>query len=326
MHFILNSTPSVSAKQVVLFYRDFRGFSGGHLKVWDYFGHTASSPLCDARVAFSAESRWDASNPWLTSREAVVPWDPAGADILFLAGTDWRALPGEFRSNSRVPIINLIQHPRHAEQGTELRDFLKRRAIRICVSEEVAQAIKATGDVNGPVFTIPNAVTPPSSPVVASFAERATDLLICGLKAPELAHKAYQQFAGNTEKVRRLIGWIPREEYLAQLANAKVALFLPRPSEGFYLPALEGMACGAIVVCPDCVGNRSFCLDGVNCFRPSYDADSIISAARTALQQKETEREGMLARAQETFRSHSMENERASFLGILDRIDELWSN
>ena len=86
----------------------------------------------------------------------------------------------------------------------------------------------------------------------------------------------------------------------------------------------EGMAAGTIVVCPDCLGNRGFCRDGVNCFRPEYDADEIILAARIALQQSESGREKMRQDSAATVRKHSLETERESFLQILARIDELW--
>ncbi|HEY2124846.1 MAG TPA: glycosyltransferase [Chthoniobacterales bacterium] len=320
----MNSTSPATVKQRrVLFHRDFRAFSGGHLKVWDYFQHVAALPNWTARIAFSAESKWDASNPWIQSREAVGPWDPATADLLFLAGTDWRVLSPAQRQNPPTPIINLIQHPRHAEKGSELRSFLKHRAIRICVSEEVAQAIKATGEINGPVFVIPNGVDSSSLPAIKDPAKRTTDLLICGLKAPELARMAYSHFAGKNRNVRWLIEWMPRQDYLARLANAKITLFLPRPSEGFYLPALEGMGCGTLVICPDCVGNRSFCFDGLNSLRPAYESDAIVAATDKALGQTESERDALLAEAQATFRAHSLEQERAGFYKILDQLDEL---
>ena len=324
MHFTLNSTSPPPVKQRrALFYRDFRAFSGGHLKVWDYFQHVAALPNWTARIAFSAESKWDATNPWIRARETVDPWYPATADLLFLAGTDWRVLSPAQQQNPPAPIINLIQHPRHAEKGSEVRSFLKHRAIRICVSEEVASAIKATGEVNGPVFVIPNGVDGSSLPAVKETAERSTDLLICGLKAPDLARLAYSHFAGKNRNVRWLIEWIPREDYLERLVDARITLFLPRPSEGFYLPALEGMGCGTVVICPDCVGNRSFCFDGTNCLRPAHESKAILAAVDQALQQTESERTAMVAQAQSTFRAHSLAQERAGFYKILDQIDEL---
>jgi len=103
-----------------------------------------------------------------------------------------------------------------------------------------------------------------------------------------------------------------------------VSVLVPNPKEGFYLPALEGMALGTVVVCPDCIGNRSFCLPGKNCFRPAHDEDDIVVAAEAALRE-EPQLDGMRARALETVRDHDMPGERRAFLEILDRVDDLWT-
>jgi hypothetical protein len=306
------------ARRVVLFHRDFQRFTGGHLKVWDYFNHVAASPDAEPRIAFSSRSLWDSTNPWLKRKDAVVEWNPDTADILFLGGNDWRALPASQRRSFSKPIINLIQHPRHAEPGSELRSFLSHRAIRICVSEEVASAIKGTNEVNGPVFTIPNGVDSSCFPTrPRDISERATDLLICGLKAPDLSRDCYRQLSGKHGLVRWMIDWAPRDEFLKRMADAKVVLLLPRPEEGFYLPALEAMGSGSVVVCPDCVGNRSFCLDDVNSFRPAYDLDKIIEATERALKLDPATQARFLENARATAGEHSLENERAKFLPIL---------
>jgi hypothetical protein len=306
------------ARRVVLFHRDFQRFTGGHLKVWDYFNHVAASPDAEPRIAFSPRSVWDSTNPWLKRKDAVVEWNPETADILFLGGTDWRALPASQRKSFSKPIINLIQHPRHAELGSELRSFLSHRAARICVSEEVASAIRATNEVNGPVYVIPNGVDEscfPSRP--KSLSERTTDLLICGLKAPELARDCYRHLSGKYGVVRWMIDWAPREEFLKRMAEARVVLLLPRSDEGFYLPALEAMGSGSVVVCPDCIGNRSFCLDGANSFRPAYDFRQIIEATERALQIDSPAQSRLLDNAKSTVKEHSLGNERAKFLPIL---------
>ena len=84
------------------------------------------------------------------------------------------------------------------------------------------------------------------------------------------------------------------------------------------------MGCGTIVVCPDCVGNRSFCRDNENCFRPSYDGNEILAAVGQALAQSEEDRKKMLERAASTVKEHSLERERDRFRDILQRLDELW--
>jgi Glycosyl transferases group 1 len=321
-----NTTPPAhdSTKQLVLFHRDFRAFTGGHLKVWDYFNHVASSPAYEPRIAFSPETSWDSTNPWSGSRGYVVEWQPEKADLLFLAGTDWRVVPEAERKHFRKPIINLIQHPRHAEPKSELRNFLKNRAVRICVSEEVAATIKATGEVNGPVFVIPNGIDLTSVLEGKSWDKRGSDVLICGLKAPELAQEVHATLADQNRTVQCLVDRIPREDYLARMSDAKITVFLPRSVEGFYLPALEGMAVGTIVICPDCIGNRGFCQDGVNCFRPSYNSGKIAAAARAALGQDKSDRAQMREQASITAQEHSLQHERGAFLRILARIDELW--
>lgn len=302
-------------KKLVLFHRDFRDFTGGHLKVWDYFNHVAALPGYEPRIAFSPESKWDPTNPWFGSTSSVVEWQPDKADLLFLAGTDWRVLPEAARGNFSKPIINLIQHPRHAESGSELRGYLKHRAVRICVSGEVAEAINATGEVNGPVFAIPNGIdlqVIPESP-----ATRKIDIFISGFKAPQLAQEVHRALEEKISNLMCLTERFPRAEYLAHLSSAKIAVVLPRPYEGFFLPALEAMACGAMVVCPDCVGNRGFCHDAVNCFRPAYDRDAIVSDALAAFRLAEDQQNKMRESAEATVRRHSLATERESFLRIL---------
>lgn len=278
-----------------------------------------ASDSYEPRIAFSSMSRWDESNPWSDARSYVVEWQPDNADALFIAGKDWNVVPGNFSK----PIINLIQHPRHAESESELSGFLSRRAVRICVSQQVADAITQTAKVNGPVFVIPNGVSFDDIPPTAD-GPRPIEVLICGLKAPELARQIEQRLRQDENiNVTSLVDWVPRTEYLDRLSRARLVVTLPRPTEGFYLPALEGMACGALLVCPDCVGNRDFCRDGVNCFRPQYDVNQVIAAIYRALGLAPGEAEKMRENAKTTAQEHSLERERSSFLGILERIDEL---
>jgi glycosyltransferase involved in cell wall biosynthesis len=125
--------------------------------------------------------------------------------------------------------------------------------------------------------------------------------------------------------VTPLLDWLPRSEYLQRLCQSTAVVALPRPTEGFYLPALEAMACGAIVICPDCVGNRDFCKDGINCFRPGYDADEILAAIYRAMALSPDEAALMRENGYATVREHSLERERANFLDILHRVDEIWA-
>ena len=75
---------------------------------------------------------------------------------------------------------------------------------------------------------------------------------------------------------------VPRAEFLGLVNRARATVFLPHQTEGFYIPALEGMGLETIVVCPDCVGNRSFCLADRNCLLPAFSTQAIRAAAEAA--------------------------------------------
>jgi glycosyltransferase involved in cell wall biosynthesis len=314
-------------KKIVLFHRDFQRFTGGHLKVWNYFNHVLASDEHEPRIAFSPESKFDATNPWSNATGYIVPWTPEDADVLFLAGKDWNAISPEQLPHRSTPIINLIQHPRHADPKHDLYQFLGNRAVRICVSQPTAQAIKATHQVNGPVVVIPNGIDLADLPERGVDQHRPIEVLICGLKAPGLARRIEKLLRQDENiAVTPLLDWLPRSEYLQQLDRSRIAVMLPRPSEGFYLPALEAMACGALVICPDCIGNRDFCIDAVNCFRPDYDAEGILAAIYRALGLPPNDADAMRTEADATVRQHSLERERAAFLKILNELEQTWSN
>jgi glycosyltransferase involved in cell wall biosynthesis len=94
--------------------------------------------------------------------------------------------------------------------------------------------------------------------------------------------------------------------------------------EGFYLPALEGMAAGTLVVCPDCVGNRSFCINGLNSFVPAYTLANILDDAENALRISPVKIQEMQINAARTVANHGLLEERRAFLELLDNIEWLW--
>jgi glycosyltransferase involved in cell wall biosynthesis len=95
---------------------------------------------------------------------------------------------------------------------------------------------------------------------------------------------------------------------------------LPLETEGFFLPALEAMAMGAVVVCPDCVGNRGFCRDGETCLRPAYTLDAVAAAAIEAVALCGTAAAALLREAAAEVRRHDLARERMAFLRILDSL------
>lgn len=307
--------------RTVLFFRKYRRFHGGHLKVWHYFNHTLATDGYDARVLFDVDSNWDTSNPWSTVRDRVVE-SPSDADAgaYFVAGRDWQRMEALGLLDRDVPIINFIQHTRHAGDWSIQSRYLTRKAIRICVSEEVAQAVESAGS-RGQTIVIPNSIDVPVTACACQV--RPVDLLIAGLKEPEMAVQAAAALQTPGRTIEVLDDYVPREQFLAKIGSARNVLFLPNKEEGFYLPALEGMALGALVICPDCIGNRGF-MNGRNAMFPNYDLPALVEAAETALTMPEAARVEMLEQASETVARHQPAAERAAYGEVLRNLDQLW--
>jgi glycosyltransferase involved in cell wall biosynthesis len=311
--------------RVVLFHRKYRRFTGGHLKVWHYFNHVLAAPGFDARVHFDANSSWDRSNPWLQTPDRVVrSLDGMNPDVLFVAGRDWQRLDQLGMLEGGTPILNLIQHVRHGADWSIQSNYLDRKAIRLCVSQEVADAVEEAGS-QGPIVVIPNGI---DAPIVApgDTSARPVDLLIAGLKQPAMAARAATQLARTGRSIEVLTDRLSRDDFLDAMRRARVTLFLPNETEGFYLPALEGMALGTIVVCPDCVGNRSFCLPQVNAFRPAFDLDDLVQETETALTMEEPAAEALRRGAFATASNYSLDAERQRFHEVLADLDALWAS
>jgi len=171
----------------VLFYRDFRGFTGGHLKVWHYFNHVRHSLTHVPYIYFSKETIWDKSNPWLELKDQALPSrESIRPNVLFLAGLNWLMLSEDQRKHSSMPIINFIQHVRHAQPDNPRYPFLKHKAIRICCSEEVKTALTETHQGNGPFFVIPNGIDTKEIPEPMESSEKESGLLIIAQKQPQL--------------------------------------------------------------------------------------------------------------------------------------------
>ena len=160
---------------------------------------------------------------------AAVDWAPGPGDVLFLAGVDWRYLAGAGLEALPNPRINLIQHVRHAHEGSELYGYLAYKAIRVCVSREVADAIRGTGRVNGPVVAIPNGVEMLSVRPCGGVAEAARrSVVIAGYKEPQLAKAVAAGLAAANLEHLALTEFRARREFLELLGGSRVAICLPR--------------------------------------------------------------------------------------------------
>lgn len=313
------------SKRTVLFLREFRRFYGGHLKVWHYYQHLKHSKHFRPAVYFSRDSIWTEENPWLAERDKIEPrWEPSTADILFLGGLDWRMFDLANDWNRKMPIINLIQHVHHGVPTNSRFPYLSRKAIRICVSEQVRECLRATKRVNGPMFTITNGLDLDEMPPLQSHSARDIGVFVLGLKNPRMAEKVGEALRGHGLPVEVRSAALPRRLFLSMLNRSRMVVLLPSKTEGFYLPALEAMALEALTICPDCVGNRAFCVHNFNCIMPGYGLVELVQAALAGWSMDPAEIQRIAAAGRETAFEHGLFPERRKFLEIMDNIDRIW--
>lgn len=318
----------------VWFHRRYQGLTGGHLKHSHYFGHVVRMPGFAPRIAFTDAPSEDAllgerRRLWPGAFRCAARWQPKRGDLLFIAGTDWRYLAEQGLDALLCPRINLVQGLGHAHPGSELHGYLTRRSIRICVSREVQDAIAATGRAEGPILTIPNGTDlAPADPAgrgfAAAWAARPRAAAIVGCKRPHLAKTLAKCLAGMGIQCSAIAEFRPRAAFLELLAASQIAVCLPYEQEGFYLPALEALASGCLLVTQDCIGNRGFCRHEDNCLIAGASPESLAEAVKTAMQLPAPVRMGMLRRAAATAIEHSLAAERRRFHALLKEIDQLW--
>lgn len=333
----VDALPGDEMTRTVWFHREYKRLYGGHVKHSHYFGHVRRMPGFAPRISFTEDEPpsdslareraglWPAAHDTLAER-----WAPGRRDVLFLGGVDWRYLfAGGLRELTDNPRINLVQHVRHAHEGTELHGYLEEPAIRICVSEEVADAIAATGRVRGPVLTIPNGIDvapfePGGDGSPAGFEARPSAVTIIGYKRPDLARELVGRLEAEGISHRLVTELLDRGQFLELLAGSRVAVCLPRAEEGFYLPALEAMASGCLLVTLDCIGNRTFCRHERGCLVAEPDPDALCAATKAAVAASPAERARLHRYARDTALRHSLEAERSQFHAVLGEVDRLW--
>lgn len=303
----------------MLFHRDYHGYTGGHGKLRDYIGHVAAHPGWSSAVYLTPQSERTPDNPFLHAPGLTDCWQPGAADVLLLGGMDWAAVPA---LRPTQPVINLVQHVRHADPALPLRAFLSRRAIRVCVSTAVAEAIRATGEVNGPVRVIPAAV---DTALLARLGLTVPhlDVFIGALKQPALGAALATALTAAGLRVCLQTRLLPRAQYLARMAAAAIVVTLPELTEGFYLPGLEALGMGRPLVQYDCLGSRDYLRDGDNALVPSSDVTAMARAV-LLVRGDAALRTRLAASARRAAAQFDLVAERGRVHALLDELDDLW--
>lgn len=308
----------------ILFYRDYDQYSGGQQKVLDYFEHCLAHDHWEPEIYWAPGSVPIEETPWQHHANRVAEsYNTEKFDVMFIAGMDWAAyLP--IRGHQDTPVINLVQHVRHADPEENVHPFLTEPAIRICVSEEVKAAITETGVVRGPTFAIGNGIDQGFLRTFTQVKARAS-VYILGNKQPAIAAALSENLERHGFTVICHTLHTPRDQVLNAMASCEISVLLPHATEGFYLPALEAMALSDVVIVPDCIGNRSFCHRNVNCLMPTCEVNELIKACLTARDlANDNAASALKAAATRTLKRHTIDEERLSFHAILDKLDDLW--
>jgi glycosyltransferase involved in cell wall biosynthesis len=300
--------------------------SGGCIKMRDYFRHALTAPGWDAKVYIPPDNFIGPDNPWYGELPHIVrQYAPYEADVLVISGLGWeRFIPEEIRNDSPIPIIYLIQGAFKA-YTSPYREDLRHLAIRIAVSPHIADTVRSRADVNGPLFVVPAGLDTQDFPPRVDPHERDIDLLILGIKNAPLAAQLGKELTPYIGSMSCLVDQIPQVEFLGKMARARIVVCLPGKDEGFYLPALEAMHYGALVVCPDVGGNRHFCLDYENCLVPQeYSLNALLKTIHKALELSRSVYHNLTVAARLTADLHTAARERAAFIDILQRARDLW--
>ncbi len=295
------------------------GPSGGALKVRHYFDHVMVSELAErVRLYMPEDTKWGDDNPWYTHRARVshsIDW--ASAAVVVISGWGWdRFVPRQFHEAPPFRVIYLVQSFDRIDPDDSQFRHLANPAIRICVSLPLGDELRRTNIVNGPVHTIPAGIESIGSEVVDT---RDLDLLIVGYKRPDIAEFVAGALDATGLQVELMMETLPRETFLQTLGRARMVVCLPAPVEGFYLPALEAMATGALTICPDVRGN-DYCVDGVNCLKPHYRVEALVGAVKQAVAMPAARLADIRERARVTVTDHDLTNERSRFQTLLREI------
>lgn len=303
----------------MLFPRDFKETadgslrtSGDHVKVRDYFEHAMAHSELDPYFYLTPRSRTDDSDVWdgVPPDRIVRELEPDAYDLFFVTGKEWKLLPKDI---SGQKLIQYVQSIRQCLPEHKLFKYFKRRAHRICTSEEVAEA---TGPhIEGEPVVISNGI-PLDTFRTGDRVERS--VLIWGRKHPEAAEGMRRALEKRGFAVELLIDYVPRRDFARRLASCEFVITLPARTEGFFLPALEAMASGAAVVCADARGNRAFCIEGETCLMPPRGniAAHVAAVERYAEDPVFTER--VRKRGVDMAQQFSLERERAAFHRFID--------
>lgn len=312
---------------------------GGVVKIFDYVNHARAlgqeTVICcpepyDGKAPLFENPRFAGISPENGFRFTDLTKVTVGPeDLAFFSWPPHYELlePRLSRWTMHEQAILIVQNVRHANPtfvgGYALR-LLSRPMARITTNDVVLEAVRP--------FLNPTSLTETIriGHDTAFFSRRRTAPLGSPLKVgyttwkSEVGDEVASLLAGDAgfefRAIRKPAGW---RELRTLYHWSDVFLATPFIEEGFYLPGLEAMAAGTIVVTPDAGGNMAYCRFGENCLPVSFeDAGSYVDALGL-LRGMDVEEVCSLRRAgYETAGLHTLEHEGERFGEYLEGLAE----
>jgi hypothetical protein len=311
---------------------------GGVVKLFDYVGHVRSLGY---DVSVRCREPLDSTAPLFRRPELGALLDDAGVSFhttrgFRLAEGDLQlvSLPVNLHSAYRrlepwmspERIIHIVQNTRHVNPawhsgiGTRMLTW---PAARISINSIVAdtispwldrrafhRVINLGHDVDFFFLERTKGVGRPLRVAYTTWKSHVGELVRHALAADRFVEfRAIREYA-TWDDLRDLYHW------------ADVFLATPNLEEGMYLPGLEAMAAGCVVVTPDAGGNMAYCRPGENCLLVGYDAVNDYVEAIKGISAMSADRvSGLRDAGYRTTEDFSMARERAEFARYLA---DLW--
>ena len=270
---------------------------GGIAKLLDYAVHAARNNVetvfCIQNIEIGLNKSALFKKPYFEKYGATVELcsaadlQPRSDDIaLFTLPSSHFVLGGLYAAAGVPPptFIHLLQNVRVANTAFDNSysyRLLSKPIYRICITQEVLDAVTPLVEGDAPLTLIPHGfdfdvfAREPGrkDPIVISFNtfKNGFGHEVAKALGP---HPAISEFMVS----ERGISWQQLEQ---NYKKSTIFLSTPLPEEGLYLPGLEAMAAGNVVVTPDAFGNRFYCdFDDNCCLVPFED----VEAYRTKLE------------------------------------------
>lgn len=250
-----------------------------------------------------------------------------GDFVLFSWPTHYGLISERIEANaSNREVIHIVQNTRHANpqwlQGYATR-LLTRPFTRIMVADPVREACEpflnpsslTTTIVEGhnwEYFSKDRGGGGFTHPIRVAYTTWKSDI----------GSRVERELAGSSDfsfrHISETVGW----KELRDLYHwCDVFLAAPGPQEGFYLPGLEAMAAGAILVTPDVGGNMQYCEFGGNCLEAQFDdLESYVSSLTRVSSMSVSEISRIREEARRSLDEHTLNGERQGFGSLLSGI------